>query len=220
MTAATAQAAARPTELSSELREYYALEYERIAGELIDNEAMGEGRVTLYLGVWSAVMAAMAGLASIASDGKPLHPDLISVALVGLAVVLALGAATAVRIARRNYVTDGLVDALCRLRSLIRPREAHLNVLPWPDELVIRNERPWALHVGLLQVVGLANAALPAMGVLLLVPKGAPMLWSMLLATLLSLAIQMRIARKYNRRDYLERQQKHSAFLAQFGLGD
>jgi hypothetical protein len=142
--------------LSQELRDYYTMEYESISDELIENESMGEGRVGLYLGVWSVGVASVGAL--IASETST---ALKSVAVVGLSVLLVLGLLTAARLVHRNHVTDVLVDAKCRLRRALRPAGADLSLLPWkPGE--VKERRHTLRHTGLLHVVCLANAVVPA----------------------------------------------------------
>jgi hypothetical protein len=169
--AVTRVAVAAP--LSDELRDYYTMEYESVSDELIENESMGEGRVGLYLGVWSVGVAGVGALiASEPSTERARAEALDSVAVVGLGVLLVLGLITAARLVHRNHVTDVLVDAKCRLRRALQPAGADVTLLPWkPGEVKAR--RNTLGHTGLLHVVCLANAVVPA-GIALVLRKLSP----------------------------------------------
>ena len=204
--------------LSPAERDFYTREYDRIGAELVENESMGEGRVALYLGVWSA---AVGGVGAIVSVAGSLSHALVSVALVGLAVVLALGLVTAIRILKRNHHTDELIDALMRLRHLLRPLDSELIVaaFPWEDDKVLTKEcRHAVLHAGLLQVVCLANAVVPALGLVALWRDAAAPAY--VGATVVAaLILQLSCVFAANRAAWSKRQQKGERFSASLRRG-
>ena len=200
----------------------YAREYDHISNELIANESMGDGRVSVFLGIWSASLAGVGAiLANEAELGK-----LKLVMFVALVVVLALGVVTSVRISKRNYQTDKLIDALCRLRVLLCPTgdPVFYAALPWTDdskadhELEAKARRPAVRHWGLLHVVHLANAATVAVGVLLALAlvsgtwvEGQ---WLSLLAGGLTWVLQTTLAYVENTKEHGKREKKMRDFLA------
>jgi len=146
------------------VREFYAREYERIGAELVENESMGEGRVALYLGVWSVALASVAAMATATS---PPEAFVSSVVLAGLSVVLLLGVVTTSRVVKRNFHTDELIDSLSRIRQLLSPEAKWIipSAMPWNDDISLtRPRRPVLLHAGLLHVLCLANAVTVTLG--------------------------------------------------------
>ncbi len=202
-------------------RDLYAREYDHISSELIANESMGDGRVSVFLGIWSA---SLAGVGAILANEKELG-KLKLVMCVALVVVLALGAVTSVRISKRNYQTDKLIDALCRLRVLLCPSGNSLfyAALPWTDDpkadqqLEAKACRPAVRHWGLLHVLHLANAATVAVGLLLALALASGTWvagqWLALLAGGVAWVVQATIAYFANTKEYGERERKMQAFL-------
>jgi len=195
-------------------REFCNREYERIGAEFIENEAMGEGRVSLYLGVWSA---ALGGAGAILSLSDPVPRPLATVALVGLVVVLALGVVTAVRILKRNYQTDQLVDSLMRLRYLLRPAEGTLSAaaLPWNDrEDLTKRCRRAVRDVGLLHVVCLANAVVPALWLVICFQVAAAPAY-VATAVMAAVILQLLAVDRANQTAWEERREKGVEFRKQ-----
>jgi drug/metabolite transporter (DMT)-like permease len=147
-------------------REFVLAEYSRLGAELTENESMGEGRVTLYLGVWSAVLAAVGSL--LFSEEK--NPDGVrGIVFAALFVVLLLGVVSIKRVLKRNHHTDELIDALVRLRGLLNVGPEVQRALPWSDESAKSKRSIW--DVGLLQILVITNSIVPAVAVLYVWPK-------------------------------------------------
>jgi hypothetical protein len=159
-----------------------------LGSELLSNEQSGEGRVGLYLGVWSA---AIAGGATLGSSSAEVIERLKPLAAAAVPVLVLLGLTTLLRILKRNYQTDSLTDSLGRLRRLMIEQQFEASrieaALPWrrlepvsrletmtkrelwfgrsakSKQLQIKEPRRAVFHPGLLHVVQLANSAIPAM---------------------------------------------------------
>lgn len=195
---------ARLPEVIREGRDFYIREYDRLGAELVANEAMGEGRVAIYLGVWSAAVAGVGALLTFADDRAA---ELVSVALVGLLVVLALGVVTIARIAKRNHRTDEFIDALSRLRVLLAPQGSGriFAALPWTDRLT-QGCRPAVLHAGLLQVACLATSVVPALAVVVLRLGGAATAFLAVSVVVITLLIEAVVILRWNRRALRKRE--------------
>jgi hypothetical protein len=201
-----------PPVVSVEAREFLAREYDRIGAELIESESMGEGRVALYFGIWSA---AVAGVGAIMVSAESNHPAVTSVAIGGLTVVLLLGVVTTVRISRRNYNTDKLIDSLCRLRYLLLPNNAALirAALPWTDEQT-KGRRKVLLEAGLLQVLYLANAVIPALFIVAACKRDTEM-HLLVVAASSALLLQLLLVFCSNRKAWKSRRKRNREFSQQ-----
>ena len=186
-------------------REFYTREYDRIGTELVENESMGEGRVALYLGIWSATVA---GIAAVVSEQATVPAEL---ALAGLLVVGALGVVTTVRIAKRNYRSDALIDSLSRIRRLLYPHGVRVDAaLPW-DVFSTKPQRPVIWHAGLLQVLYLANAVVPTLAGIVL--RLEPL--NIAISFVAVMAIQLILVFSSNQRDWVKRKNKGEKFEQQ-----
>ena len=145
--------------LEDDEREMCTREYERLSAELSANESMGDARVSVYMGVWTAAM----GGALVVTEGsaKPFAAMLFP--------LLVLGVVTLARIVKRNHKTDELIDALTRFRELLLVGSSGLfqRASPW-DSGLLKKRRPAFLHLGLLHVLYLANASIAGLAPALL----------------------------------------------------
>ncbi|HZS35651.1 MAG TPA: hypothetical protein VFF06_02435 [Polyangia bacterium] len=156
-------------------RELYLYEYDRLGAAFAENESMGEGRVSLYLGVWTAAVGGVGLLLDKESSAaqSPQLPELKKLAVAALSALLVLGVVTLVRIQKRNLHTDELIDAMARVRRLLLlPASVELFyvVTGWKSgmkERRIKPRRDALLHGGLSHVIYLANATVPVLAALL-----------------------------------------------------
>jgi len=139
-------------------------EYKHLCESYLSNEELGERRVTFFLTLTTAVIAAIVaiqkGVISVA-DGR-VGPILV----VGLVVLLMFGIVTLVRIIRRNERTDEYLQGLAKLRKYFVKEEKAAECLvfnPYGKPPRHKREKIFSLGTGgLVEMVALMNSLIVA----------------------------------------------------------
>jgi hypothetical protein len=96
-------------------QEFLRADFEHVAASLLQNEELGEKRVTFFTGI---VTAFFSGIGFVTTEMKEVVPvNAYLAALVVSCFLLVMGGLTLLRLKRRNYVTDQLKDVLKRMRE-------------------------------------------------------------------------------------------------------
>lgn len=134
-------------------------EYKHLSALLRQNEDAGDKRITFLLSLTTAVGSGLAVLAS-KETGLAIE-NLLKVANVALAVLLALGVVTLRRVHKRNMTTDSYKKSMDDIRSMFTASDSRLlGYNPFPTKA--SNELSWKDHRilkgGLLTITCLLNS--------------------------------------------------------------
>jgi putative (di)nucleoside polyphosphate hydrolase len=130
-------------------------EYEQYSEAFWKNEEGGEKRITFFISLTTAIIAAIVALRTKVEIPRE---EVRSVATAALAGVLIFGVATFLRILQRNQVTDEYKRILRYLREEMRKRAGDLQEYALP----FGRQRHWLLRGGLAVTVALMNSFLVA----------------------------------------------------------
>lgn len=166
--------------------EFLKLEYVNLTQALINNEELGERRLTIFVGL---IGAATAGVGLAAETLKD-DPQVLLGAIVALTGgLLLLGLATLRRVMHRNLTTTAFLNGIGLVRATFIARSpSAVELFPYVPDLPPRprTKQGWGLgKAGLLETVALANCALviacaSAAAALIRVPLGAAVILGIL----------------------------------------
>lgn len=135
-------------------RAFHEKDFQLLADSLWRNEALGESRLNLFIGVITAVLGGLGFLAK-TSDGIKLD-QVRPTALGAVFALVALGVLTLMRILKRNDATDRYKGALRALRLGLGDKDRAAETLAWLDASPPRS----LISGGLKHIVSFINAGL------------------------------------------------------------
>ncbi len=146
--------------------EFLMEEYRFFTQSFWKNEELGERRVTFFITLTTAVLAAVVALTEIGSTAISVK----QVATGALAALFAFGVVTYFRIRQRNAVTDEYKTIVAYLREKLRQNDEHLEEYALP----FAPSTHWLLRGGLVQMVAVINGVILAVLFALHLPNGVP----------------------------------------------
>ena len=129
-------------------------EYQQYSEAFWRNEEAGERRVTFFITLTTAVIAAIVALRT--SEVEISDLTIRQITLAALSIVTIFGFTTFLRMLQRDRVTDEYKDIIGYLREQLRRRATDLN----DYELPFKTQRHWLLRGGLAITVALMNSVL------------------------------------------------------------
>ena len=142
----------QPTPGRAEEAEFLSKDFEHIAASLLQNEELGDKRLTFFVTLVGAFFGGVGYLIHDLKDEIAFNAHL-AIALAAV-ILLGVGALTLLRVARRNAVTDGYTKILAEMRKQLAP-----TLSPRYQHLFVKGDRSMR-NGGHLYVVALLNAAL------------------------------------------------------------